>query len=84
MAWQHWSGAARKYVVESQLKAVKRLAAANAIELPVTWEHARRAHDVGHPDPFDGLLMAQAEIEPLHFLTVGEELAPYSRMVLAV
>lgn len=61
-----------------------RVAAANAIELPATWAHAQRACDIGHPDPFDRLLVAQAEVEPLHFLTVDEKLAEFSRMVLLV
>ena len=60
------------------------VAAANAIELPITWAHARRAYDIGHPDPFDRLLIAQAEIEPLYLLTVDDKLAGFSRMVVTV
>ena len=52
--------------------------------LPVTWAHALRAHDFNHPDPFDRLLIAQAESEPLHFLTVDDRLAAFSRMVVTV
>lgn len=61
-----------------------RVAAANAIELPVTWAHAQRAWDFSHPDPFDRLLIAQAEVEPLHFLTADEKLAELSSLVLLV
>jgi PIN domain nuclease of toxin-antitoxin system len=48
--------------------------------LPITWTHARRAHDIAssHPDPFDRLLLAQAVCEPLHLLTTDERLAQYS------
>ncbi|HWF94550.1 MAG TPA: type II toxin-antitoxin system VapC family toxin [Xanthobacteraceae bacterium] len=47
--------------------------------LPITWTHARRAHDIAlsHPDPFDRLLLAQAVCEPLHLLTSDERLAQY-------
>jgi PIN domain nuclease of toxin-antitoxin system len=62
----------------------ERLAAANFEPLPVTWAHAQRAHDIGYPDPFDRLLIAQADVEPLHFLTVEEKLAEFSRMVVTV
>jgi PIN domain nuclease of toxin-antitoxin system len=50
----------------------------------VTCAHAQLAHDIGHPDPFDSLLIAQAGGEPLHFLTVEEKLAEFSRMVVMV
>jgi PIN domain nuclease of toxin-antitoxin system len=48
--------------------------------LPITWTHARRAHDIAssHPDPFDRLLLAQAVCEPLHLLTSDERLAQYA------
>ena len=48
--------------------------------LPITWTHARRAHDIAlsHADPFDRLLLAQAVCEPLHLLTSDERLAQYS------
>lgn len=62
----------------------ERLAAANFEPLHVTWAHAQRARDIGHPDPFDRLLIAQADVEPLHFLTVEEKLAEFSRMVVTV
>jgi len=47
--------------------------------LPITWTHARRAHDIApsHPDPFDRLLLAQAVCEPLHLLTSDGRLAQY-------
>jgi PIN domain nuclease of toxin-antitoxin system len=48
--------------------------------LPISWAHARRAHDIAlsHPDPFDRLLLAQAVCEPLHLLTSDERLAQYA------
>jgi hypothetical protein len=62
----------------------ERRAAANFESLPVTCAHGQRAHDIGHPDPFDSLLIAQADVEPLNFLTVEEKLAEFSRMVVMV
>jgi PIN domain nuclease of toxin-antitoxin system len=41
----------------------ERLAAANFERLPVTCTPS--VPHVGHPDPFDRLLIAQADIEPL-------------------
>jgi PIN domain nuclease of toxin-antitoxin system len=55
--------------------------------LPITWTHARRAHDIAlsHADPFDRLLLAQAVCEPLHLLTSDERLAHYnSELVIRV
>jgi PIN domain nuclease of toxin-antitoxin system len=55
--------------------------------LPITWTHARRAHDIAlsHADPFDRLLLAQAVCEPLHLLTSDERLAHYhSELVIKV
>jgi PIN domain nuclease of toxin-antitoxin system len=54
---------------------------AGAEQLPVTWTHALRCHDIAaaHADPFDRLLLAQAVCEPLHLLTSDERLARYSK-----
>jgi PIN domain nuclease of toxin-antitoxin system len=54
--------------------------------LPITWTHARRAHDIAlsHPDPFDRLLLAQAICEPLHLLTGDERLAQYGGELVIV
>lgn len=63
-----------------------KLLAANFVPLPLTWNHAVRAHDVAafHPDPFDRLLLAQAVSEPLHLLTTDESLKSYSSLVITV
>lgn len=63
---------------------LKRLAEANVQLLPITSEHAARAPDFAYPDPFDCMLVAQADIEPLHLVTVDEKLAALSRMVVVV
>jgi PIN domain nuclease of toxin-antitoxin system len=59
---------------------------AGVMPLPITWAHARRAHDIAaaHPDPFDRLLLAQAACEPLHLLTSDHGLAQYSDLVITV
>lgn len=61
-----------------------KLAAADAVPLPLTWSHAVRAYDIAphHRDPFDRLLLAQAVSEPLHLLTTDEALKSYSSLVI--
>ncbi len=56
------------------------------IELPVAFRHAALVADLPlhHGDPFDRLLVAQAMSEPLHLLTVDEQLKPYSELVVVV
>ncbi|MBO0755278.1 MAG: PIN domain-containing protein [Bradyrhizobiaceae bacterium] len=50
------------------------LEAANFAQLAVSSEHAIRFHAiaVGHPDPFDWMLLAQAIVEPLYLLTTDD------------
>lgn len=53
--------------------------------LPLTPEHAAAAEGLAtyHPDPFDRLLLAQANIEGLQLVTHDERLAQYdSRTIL--
>jgi PIN domain nuclease of toxin-antitoxin system len=53
------------------------------LELPITAQHAAaisRLPDI-HRDPFDRLLIAQAMVEPLTFLTADAELKNYSKLV---
>ena len=53
------------------------------LELPVTVHHAAavsRLPDI-HRDPFDRILIAQAIVEPLTFLTADAELKNYSDLV---
>ncbi|HSS34185.1 MAG TPA: type II toxin-antitoxin system VapC family toxin [Solirubrobacterales bacterium] len=47
--------------------------------LPVRPEHAWRTRDLPphHRDPFDRLLVAQAQVEQLPIVTVDPQLAPY-------
>jgi PIN domain nuclease of toxin-antitoxin system len=51
--------------------------------LPVSFEHAIRVAQLPplHADPFDRLLVAQAQQEPLHLLTADTALVPYSELV---
>ena len=52
-------------------------------ELPVTGAHAARVASLPlhHRDPFDRLLVAQSEVEPLVLLTTDAQLRPYGRLV---
>lgn len=54
--------------------------------LPVSPGHAAAVDDLPphHADPFDRLLLAQAEAEPLRLLTTDRAIAAYGGMVLAV
>jgi PIN domain nuclease of toxin-antitoxin system len=55
-------------------------------ELPVRSAHAAKVTDLPlhHNDPFDRLLIAQAMVEPLMFLTADSLLGRYSDLVRAV
>ena len=54
--------------------------------LPLTAAHARQVAKLPwlHKDPFDRMLVAQAELEDLLLLTVDERLRPYGKMVRMV
>jgi PIN domain nuclease of toxin-antitoxin system len=56
------------------------------IELPVTIRHGDRAAllTMHHRDPFDRLLLAQAELEGLILVTADRQLAQYGVPVLLV
>jgi len=59
--------------------------AANGLQvLPVTLQHALRTYLLPdhHRDPFDRLLVAQAEVENLTFLSADKRLADYGIRVL--
>ena len=60
------------------------IAALGFRELPVTWEHARRTDSLPliHRDPFDRLLIAQAQIESLTLVTTDEIIGRYAVPVL--
>jgi PIN domain nuclease of toxin-antitoxin system len=55
-------------------------------ELPMSVQHAAGVASLPphHNDPFDRLLIAQAIVEPLRFLTADKTLARYSEMVKVV
>jgi PIN domain nuclease of toxin-antitoxin system len=55
-------------------------------ELPIRAAHAAMVRDLPdlHRDPFDRILIAQAQSEPLNFLTADHQLAAYSPLVVKV
>ena len=54
--------------------------------LAVSWAHARAVRRLPplHADPFDRMLVAQAQCEPLHLVTHDAALKAYSDLVVAV
>ena len=54
--------------------------------LAVSWAHAQAARRLPplHVDPFDRMLVAQAQCEPLHLVTHDAALKAYSDLVVAV
>lgn len=58
---------------------VSELAAGGFVELPVSAAHAERAPDLPphHRDPFDRMLVAQAQLESLVLVTADRTLRPY-------
>jgi PIN domain nuclease of toxin-antitoxin system len=60
--------------------------ASGFIELPVSARHASAVVKLPplHKDPFDRLLVAQAQTEPLRLLSADPILARYSELVLAI
>jgi PIN domain nuclease of toxin-antitoxin system len=54
--------------------------------LPVMAHHAAAVDDLPHihGDPFDRLLVAQAQVEPMRLVTVDAELPKYGDLVLLV
>jgi PIN domain nuclease of toxin-antitoxin system len=63
---------------------IEDFAASGFQKLGVTWEHGRAVRDLPdfHRDPFDRLLVAQALVEPLHFMTSDRLLLRYSPLVI--
>ncbi len=55
-------------------------------ELMISSRHAAKVHELPlyHRDPFDRLLIAQALIEPMQFLTADSMLEQYSELVMMV
>ncbi len=58
---------------------VAQLVAGGFVELPVAAAHAERAPDLPphHRDPFDRMLVAQAQLESLVLVTADQALRPY-------
>ncbi len=54
--------------------------------LPVEPEHAAAVETLPphHQDPFDRLLIAQAQVEPMHLLSHDADIARYGELVIAV
>lgn len=54
-------------------------------ELPVSFEHGRVAGalPLHHRDPFDRMLVAQAQLEGLTLVTSDRRMTPYSVAILA-
>jgi PIN domain nuclease of toxin-antitoxin system len=67
-------------------KAIAEIAANGFEELPVYARHARLVAQLPtiHGDPFDRLLVAQAQAETMRLLTADPRLAAYSELVIAV
>ena len=78
---------ARLGKIEADAEAlVGEIAQVGFLDLPVSMHHAAGVAmlPLYHNDPFDRLLIAQAIIEPLKFLTADSVLAEYSQMVVLV
>ena len=61
-----------------------RLQQTRTVALPITHDHALRSGELPphHRDPFDRLLIAQAQVERLPFLTADRHLAAYDIEVI--
>ena len=62
---------------------VEAIAESGFLELPIITQHAAAVSRLSdfHRDPFDRILIAQAIIEPLTFLTADAELRKYSDLI---
>jgi len=62
----------------------KYLAETRTAPLPITMDHAARVADLPehHRDPFDRLLVAQAQLEALSILTADPQIAQYDVNVI--
>jgi PIN domain nuclease of toxin-antitoxin system len=65
---------------------IKSLSPSGLTELSITVHHAARVEALPHhhADPFDRLLIAQAQSEPLYLLTADRTLAQYGEMVVLI
>ena len=74
---------ARKDMPVSATEAQKYFAAAGYIELPVHAHHAAAMESLPghHADPFDRILVAQAQYEPMKLLTHDRQLIAYGQSI---
>jgi PIN domain nuclease of toxin-antitoxin system len=81
--WEISIKAARGRLQASPGAVVKAVEPAGFSMLPIQGEHAARVFDLGmhHSDPFDRLLVAQAQLESMTLLTDDEALAAYGASV---
>ena len=84
-----WEAATKAGAGKLEVDAAELVAAVDSsgfLELYVTAEHAAFVAELPphHRDPFDRLLIAQAMIEPLVFLTADHSLVQYSELVRLV
>jgi len=58
----------------------------NFREIPISWQHANKVRylPMHHKDPFDRLLIAQAIVEDLMFLSVDKIISKYDVKILAI
>lgn len=79
-------GRAKNRIPFSGADAVRYFRQAGYQLLDVTAEHAATVEQLPaiHTDPFDRLLIAQAQVEPLHLLTHDAKLAEYGAVILLV
>ena len=58
----------------------------NFREIPISWQHVRKVRNLPmhHKDPFDRLLIAQAIVEDLIFLSVDKIISKYDVKILAI
>ena len=84
-----WEVAIKAPLGKIDADCVELLAAVEAsgfIELPVRARHASAVAELPalHQDPFDRLLIAQAQTEPLRLLSAGPLLLRYSELVVPI
>ena len=74
---------ARRDMPVSAAEAHKLFIEAGYVELPVLANHAAAVESLSthHADPFDRMLVAQAQVEPMKLLTHDRQLLAYGAMV---
>ena len=64
----------------------KRIRRAGFLSLPIEIQHVLRVHDLlfVHKDPFDRLLISQAQVENLHIITADPHFSEYEVNILDI